>query len=252
MFKILLKILEKISLILLGSIRAILFYLILLITVLIGVLLVFITWPLPFRMGRFLVIKIWSKLIVLAAKYICGLDFEIQGLKHLDNPPFIIFSKHQSAWETIAFSGIFPTNCFITKKELIYIPIFGWAFGISKHIPIDRKQGLKSLKDVSEQGKKRLAEGISIILFPEGTRVKPFENPMFHKGGAMLVKNTESPILCVAHNAGHFWKKNAFLKTPGKIKVIISPPMQTKGLSIQQINQMAYDWMVDAMKKIEK
>ncbi len=233
------------------ALRAVIFYLVMAITILIGVSLVFITWPLPFSRGRFQVIKIWSRFMALTGKYICGLAYEIQGLENLSNPPFIVFSKHQSAWETICFSGIFPPNCFITKKELTYIPIFGWAFGLSKHIPIDRSQGRKAIQKISEQGLKRLKENISIILFPEGTRVPPFENPEFHKGGSLLVKSTGSPIICVAHNAGHFWKRNSFLKTPGKIIVKISPPMQTTGLSIKEINQMAYDWICQAMAEIE-
>lgn len=190
--------------------------------------------------------------MLYSAKYICGLDFEIHGLENLKNPPFIILSKHQSAWETIVFSGLFPTNCFVTKRELIFIPIFGWAFGLSKHIPIDRKQGLKSIKKISEIGLKRLQEGISIILFPEGTRVKPCENPEFHKGGALLVKGTGSPIVCVAHNAGHCWSRQSFLKTPGKITVMISEPMETKDLSIKEINSLAHGWISRAMKELEK
>ena len=233
------------------ALRAVLFYLVMAATILIGVLLVFLTWPLPFSKGRFLIIRTWSRLMAQSAKYICGLDYEIQGLENLAHPPFIIFSKHQSAWETITFSGIFPPNCFITKKELIYIPIFGWAFGISKHIPIDRKKGSAAIKKISELGRQRLQEGISIILFPEGTRVAPLESPEFHKGGAILVKATESPIICVAHNAGHLWRRNSFLKIPGKIKIIISEPMPTTGLSVREINQMAYDWITATMKKIE-
>jgi len=232
--------------------RAIFFYLIMAITILIGVSLVFVTWPLKFSQGRFLVIKTWSKLMLYTAKYVCGLDFEIRGLENLSNPPFIILSKHQSAWETIVFSGIFPPNCFVTKRELIFIPIFGWAFGISKHIPINRKQGREAIRKISEMGSQRLKEGISIILFPEGTRVKPYENPEFHKGGALLVKATGSKIICVAHNAGHCWRRQSFLKTPGKITVIISAPMETAGLSMSEINKLAHDWIELNMKEIEK
>lgn len=232
-------------------VRAVIFYLIMAITILIGVSLVFLTAPLPFSWGRFRVIKTWSRFMAKMGKYLCGLDYEIIGLEHLKHPPFIIFSKHQSAWETITFSGIFPPNCFITKKELTYIPIFGWAFWISKHIPINRKAGKKAIAQICEEGAKRLKQGISIILFPEGTRVAPGQHPEFHKGGAILVKSTGSPIICVAHNAGQFWRRNGFLKTPGKIKVIISPPMETKNLSIKEINDMAYQWITQKMAELE-
>lgn len=234
-----------------NMLRAILFYLWMAITIVIGVALVLLTWPLPFKVARFVVIRTWSKVMLVSCRVICGLRYRIEGLENIKNPPFIIFSKHQSAWETIVFSSIFPANCFITKKELTYIPIFGWGFWAAKHIPIDRKKGLKALKQVNKDGQKRLDDGISIIVFPEGTRVAPGEYPDFHKGGAMLVKATQSPIICVTHNAGRCWRRNSFTKTPGLITVRISEPMPTEGLSVKEINQMAYDWITKNAKEIE-
>lgn len=236
----------------LNIIRAVIFYIWISITIVIGVIGTLLAWPLPFKSARFYVIRAWSKVMLWSSWLICGLRYKFEGLENIKNPPFIIFAKHQSAWETLVLSSIFPVNCFITKKELTYIPIFGWAFWAAMHIPIDRAKGLKALKKVNRYGQSRIKDGISIILFPEGTRVPPYENPPFHKGGAMLVKATKSPIVCVAHNAGHCWRRNSFIKTPGLITLRISEPMSTEGLSVNDINQMAYDWISKNMKELEK
>lgn len=232
-------------------IRATIFYLWMAISILLGVAGILLMSPFPFR-ARFEVIRIWSKSMAITCRWICGLRYEIKGLENIKNPPFIVFSKHQSAWETIVFSGLFPKNCFITKKELTYIPVFGWAFWLANHIPIDRKQGIRSLKKVTEIGKKRLRDGISIILFPEGTRVPPGENPKFHAGGVALVKGTGSKVLPVAHNAGQFWRRNSFIKVPGKITVIIGEPIETENLSAKEINRVTHEWMTRTMSELEK
>lgn len=231
-------------------IRAFVFYIVMAISILLGVAGILLMTPFPFA-ARFGVIRVWSKFMAFSCRWICGLRYELIGEANIKNPPFIIFSKHQSAWETIVFSGLFPKNCFITKKELLYIPIFGWAFGLAKHIPIDRSQGIRSLKKVTEIGKKRLDAGISIILFPEGTRVSTGEDPKFHAGGAALVKGTGSKIVPVAHNAGQFWRRNSFIKIPGKITVIVGEPIDTTGMSAKEINRISHEWMVKNMAKIE-
>lgn len=230
--------------------RALVFYIVMAISILIGVAGILLMSPFPFP-ARFFVIQHWSKFMLVSCRWICGLKYEFEGLENIQNPPFIVFSKHESAWETVVFSGIFPMNCFITKKELIYIPVFGWAFGLSNHIPIDRKQGIRSLKKVIEHGKKRLSKGISIILFPEGTRVPPGENPPFHAGGAALVKGTGSKIIPVAHNAGQCWRRNSFIKYPGIIRVKVGKPIDTTGMSAKQINKVAHEWIAHTMQELE-
>ncbi len=156
-------------------------------------------------------------------KHLCGLDYRVEGREHLPGGAAIILSKHQSAWETIAFQEIFPPQTWVLKRELMWIPLFGWALALLRPIAIDRSAGRKAIEQVIEQGRERLQSGIWVVVFPEGTRVAPGTRKRYGMGGAVLAAETGYPVVPVAHNAGSFWPRRGFLKRPGTVRVVIGP-----------------------------
>ena len=229
--------------------RSFLFYIFASITILLLVPLVFFLSFFPFKM-RFSVISLWSFLMRFSLRWICGIRLEVEWEPGAGSReklklagPYIIFARHESALETLVLSALMPMNCFIVKKALLYIPVFGWAFRVSKHIPIDRSKAARSMMEVIKEGRSRLEEGISIVVFPEGTRMAPENFRPFHKGAAMIAKSMGAPVIPVTHNAGSCWKRNGFIKYPGIVRMVIGEPMNTDGLSVDEINQKVYDWM---------
>ena len=176
-------------------------------------------------------------------KKICRLNYVVQGLNHLPKTPAIIFSNHQSTWETIAFLLIFPPQSWVLKHELLKIPLFGWCAALLEPIAINRKKRKSAMSQVIELGKKRLEAGRWVVIFPEGTRVNPRENVPYKKGGAVLAAKSGYPVVPVAHNAGHFWPRKGFLKYPGTITLIIGTPIETNHQSANTINTMAQKWI---------
>lgn len=172
-------------------------------------------------------------------------------MENLPNVPTVILAKHQSAWETIAFQAIFPPHAWVLKRELLWIPFFGWALAATLPIAINRSTPLKALDQVVKQGHKRLKQGRWIVVFPEGTRMPPGVMGKFNRGGAMLGAKSGVPVLPVAHNAGHYWPKKGFLKKPGTIKVVVGPAIDTTNRRAKDINQQALEWMKQTMQRID-
>jgi 1-acyl-sn-glycerol-3-phosphate acyltransferase len=162
-----------------------------------------------------------------------------------------VLSKHQSAWETLAFQEIFPPFVFILKRELLWIPLFGWGLALLKPIAIDRDAGRRALDQVVSQGRARLEQGIWVVVFPEGTRVAPGHRRRYKSGGAALAAETGYPVVPVAHNAGVFWPKRSFIKKPGTIRVVIGPPIPTKGKSADEVLDQAEEWIEQTMARLE-
>jgi 1-acyl-sn-glycerol-3-phosphate acyltransferase len=196
--------------------------------------------------------KFWVDIVLWAAKFFCDLGYDVQGLENIPTEQQVIFlSKHQSAWETIAFSRILPRQVvFVLKKELLWLPVWGWALATLKHIAIDRKNAKASLRLLIEQGTARLNEGLSVVVFPEGTRTAPGEKRKFNAGGALLAQRSGYPVVPVAHNAGEFWPRYSFLKYPGTINVRLGPVIQATGRKAQEINQEAAAWIENAMNEL--
>src|SRR5207248_7872901 len=185
-------------------------------------LLALATFPLP-RMLRYQIISGWSRLVVWLAKTVLGIRWRVEGREHLPARPAVILSKHQSAWETMAFQLIFPPQVHVLKRELLWIPFFGWGLALMSPIAIDRARGARALRTIARRGRERLAQGFWVVVFPEGTRVRPGERRAYQLGGAWLAAAAGAPVVPVAHNAGLFWPRNAFLKRPGTITVRIGP-----------------------------
>ncbi|MDH5535362.1 MAG: 1-acyl-sn-glycerol-3-phosphate acyltransferase, partial [Betaproteobacteria bacterium] len=178
------------------------------------------TFPLA-PLARYRVISGWARLNVAAARLICGIRYRVIGAENIPAEPCIILAKHQSAWETLAFQVVLPPHVWVLKRELLRVPFFGWGLAMLSPIAIDRASGTRALKQTLEQGRERLHNGFSIMIFPEGTRIPPGARGRYHPGGAWLAIKTGVPVLPVAHNAGECWRRNAFLKHPGMITVSI-------------------------------
>ncbi len=199
--------------------------------------------PLPYRL-RYHIVTQWTHFSLWWLKVTCGLDFEVHGREHLPDRPAIVMCKHQSAWETMAIQLIIDApQVFILKKELLWIPLFGWGLASLRPIAIDRRNGFRATRQIVEQGKNRLAHGSWVVVFPEGTRVAPGESGKYLPGGGMLAEAADRPVVPVAHNAGHYWPKNSFAKKPGTIQVVIGPPIETDGKTAKQITQEAAAWI---------
>ncbi len=196
-------------------------------------------------------IGVWAGFIRWWLKVCCRIDYKVSGLENLPDEPAVIISNHQSAWETIVFQKIFPGQSYLLKRELLWIPFFGWGLAANEPIAIDRAKKTQALQQLITQGKERLKRGRWIVIFPEGTR-RPVGQPgTFQTGGAFIASKAGAPIVPVAHNAGVFWSKNnAFNKKPGTVEVVIGSVIESKGRKARELNLQAEEWILHAMQKL--
>jgi 1-acyl-sn-glycerol-3-phosphate acyltransferase len=205
----------------------------------------------PFKpLTRYRIITLWSQLVIALAEHLCGVRYRVVGRENLPATPSIILSKHQSAWETLAYQGIFPPQVWVLKNSLLRVPFFGWGLAMMSPIAIDRTSGPRALKQTLEQGRKRLADGWWIVIFPEGTRTAPGKRGRYHVGGAWLACQTGARVVPVAHNAGTVWARNAFVKYPGEIVVSVGPPIDPAGLQPEELNKRVEDWIERQVERL--
>jgi 1-acyl-sn-glycerol-3-phosphate acyltransferase len=212
-------------------------------------LLALATFPLP-RLARYRVISGWSRLVVLLARALLGIRWRIEGAEHLPARPAVILSKHQSAWETMAFQLIFPPQVHVLKRELLWIPFFGWGLALMSPIAIDRRRGIAAMRNIARRGRERLAQGFWVVVFPEGTRVAPGERRPYQLGGAWLAADSGAPVVPVAHNAGLLWPRNAFLKRAGTVTVRIGPAIESAQRDAQTISRLAEAWIEEQQEDL--
>ena len=212
-------------------------------------ILALLTFPLP-RVARYRIISGWSRLVLLLSRAILGIDWKVEGREHLPARPSVILAKHQSAWETLAFQEIFPPQVHVLKRELLWIPFFGWGLALMSPIAIDRSRGVAALRSIARRGRERLQQGFWVVVFPEGTRVSPGERRPYQLGGAWLAAASGAPVVPVAHNAGLLWPRNAFLKRPGTVTVRIGPPIDTVNRDPKTVNAMAETWIEEQQKAL--
>lgn len=230
--------------------RSVLFALVMTIATVVWAPLCFLFAPLSYNQ-RYYMTSRWNVFIIWAAKVICGIRYEVKGWENLPDMPVILLSKHQSAWETIFYLCSMPRPlAYVFKKELTYIPFFGWGIALLRMIPIDRKRGKDAFAQVLDQGKKRLANGQWIIMFPEGTRIPVGQQGKYKGGGARLAVETSTPVVPIAMNAGECWPKNSFVKKPGVITVSIGKPISPEGLNAVELMQHVENWIESEMRVI--
>jgi len=209
-----------------------------------------ILFPLPYR-ARFAAITSWADFVVWWLKVICKVDFHVTGLENVPTEPAIVFAKHQSTWETMFLIRLFRPQTWVLKRELLWLPVFGWAIAQLRPIAINRASGRVALKQILRKGRDRLGEGIHIVVYPEGTRVAPGHRGRYGVGGALLAHHTGAPLVPVAHNAGRLWPRQGFLKIPGTIEVIVGPPMHPGTLSAEQLRAQAEAWIEGEVDKLD-
>lgn len=181
------------------------------------------------------------------ARVSCGIRYELVGTDNIPAGACVILSKHQSAWETLFLQARLQPTTTVAKRELLFIPFFGWGLALARPITIDRGKPSQALKDVIRQGVKRLAGGERVIIFPEGTRTLPGEQREYSAGGAMLAVKAGVPVLPVALNSGDCWPRGTLIKKPGVIRVQFGPPIDPQGMSAKALNERARDWIESAL-----
>lgn len=236
-------------------IKSLLFFSFLLVFTPIYAVMCFIAFPFMSAGKRYELAKGWNITVTALAKYLCGIDYEIIGMENviaMMDQPVILMSKHQSAWETIALLALMPKQlCFVFKRELLWVPFFGWALGMLRMIHINRSKSAAASHSIASQGKKYLSKGLWIIIFPEGTRTPVGANTNYLKGGARLANATNAWVIPIAHNAGHCWPKNGFLKYPGKITVSIGPAISSADKSAGALHTAMEEWIEKEMRVID-
>ena len=229
--------------------RALLFWLGMLLSTIVIAPLSLLTFPLPFVM-RYRFIGLWAHFNLWWLERSCGLRYQVDGLENIPAANAIVMAKHQSAWETLALQRIFGPQVWVLKRELLWVPLFGWGLALLEPIAIDRKSGRKAVRQVVEQGIQRLRAGRWVVIFPEGTRVAPGERKRYGIGGALLANQSGYPVVPVAHNAGEFWRRRSFIKYPGVIRVVIGTPIVSAGRPAAEIIAEVEDWIESTVLKI--
>ncbi|MGO9515049.1 MAG: lysophospholipid acyltransferase family protein [Steroidobacteraceae bacterium] len=192
---------------------------------------------LPYR-AHFAIARFWARCLFWLLERLCGLKFAVEGRERIPQGNHIVMSNHTSAWETVAPFVIFPPQVWVLKRELLWIPFMGWGLKLLRPIAINRGEGHRSVNQVIEQGTARLADGLWVIIFPEGTRrVVAGETRKFGVSGALLATTTGKRVVPFSHNAGAFWPRRGFLKKPGTIRVIIGEPISSAGKDPRALNE---------------
>ena len=226
------------------TIRSLAFYIgYILVTIIWGTISCLVIWPFPYNVRFKFIIGVWTRSVLLLLKVFCRVSVDVRGLENIPAGPFLAFSKHESPMETYFLQSLLAPITTVIKRELVWIPFFGWAFGLVKPILIDRSRKVKALRSFLAQGKDRLENGISVLIFPEGSRTQPGELSKFQSGAAALAKSTGVPILPVFHNSGSCWPRGHLSKQPGIVKVVIGKPIFSHQPEYAKINETVRNWM---------
>jgi len=206
--------------------------------------------PLPLSYRHYL-IRHYLRLYLYVLKRVCHIDYQIEGLENIPkNRTGIILSKHQSTWETFFLPTIFHDPAIIIKKQLLWVPFFGWGLAVSNPIAIDRNKTSSAMQQIIEKGKKCLQAGRWVLIFPEGTRIPFGKIGKYHLGGARLAIAAGYPIIPIAHNAGYYWPKRKFIKQPGTIHIVIGPLIESKNRTPEELMELAKNWIENTVEKI--
>ena len=204
---------------------------------------------LPYRV-HYAIARFWSGMIFRTLGVLCDLDYVVEGRENIPAGNHIVMSNHTSAWETIAQFQLFPAQVWVLKRELLWIPFVGWGLKRLRPIAIDRGAGHRAVNQVIDQGRDRLAQGLWVIIFPEGTRVRAGQPRKYGVSGALLSTDTGKLVVPVSHNAGEFWARRGFLKKAGMIRVIIGKPINPHGLDPRQLNDITRDAIESGLARI--
>ena len=192
---------------------------------------------------RYVIPRTWGLFLTWLAGVVCGLTYTVEGQENLPKEPFVSLWKHSSTWDTFAQMFVVPPAAWLLKREVVWIPIVGWAVATYKPIAINRSAGHSAVNQVVTQGRDRLQSGMGVIVYPEGTRVAPGETRKYGISGALLATEAGAPVVPIAHNSGYFWSRRSLLKKAGTIRVVIGPPIDPTGLTPREVNERAQQWI---------
>lgn len=218
-------------------------------TTLYAVLVLLVCW-LPHR-HLWTVARSWASLNLWLLDKFCRLSFAVEGREHIPADNHIAMWKHSSTWETIAQAKLFPPQAWVLKHELMWIPVVGWALHFMRPIAINRKASGSAVNQVLNQGKARLADGLWILIFPEGTRTAPGEKRKYGMSGALLAAQTGRKIIPVVHNAGSYWPRRGWVKKPGTIRVVIGPAIESSNRDPRAINAEVQQWIEATLAQLD-
>ena len=191
----------------------------------------------------------WAIFCIWWLKITLNITTRIIGQENVNKSPCVIISNHQSTWETLAFQTIFPAHTWVLKKELLLLPVFGWSLALLKPIIINRGDKLNAIKKVILQGSDRLNKGISVVVFPEGTRQPYNQLGDYQNGGAAIAKKTGYDIIPVYHNAGKIWPKGSFIKKSGVITIVIGETISSSSMTSSGITEEIRNWTLEQANK---
>ena len=218
-------------------------------SLLFGLVIVLLGW-LPFRM-RYGLARAWAYTNIGLAQFLCGLDWIVIGRENIPREgAHVTMWKHTSTWETMAQMVVFPPQAWVLKREILWIPLVGWATWLMKCIAIDRGAGHRAVNQVLDQGRDRLAAGIWVLIFPEGTRMAAGETRKYGMSGALLASQAGVKLVPVAHNAGDLWPRRGLLKKPGLVSVVIGPPIEAAGREPRELNAEVQAWIEGTMAEL--
>lgn len=206
-------------------------------------------WASPTFLWRF--VDGWCHLTLRAGRFLCGMDYRVEGLENLPDRASVIMIKHSSVFETYGHVPFFPRTTWVMKRAILWIPVFGWALAlVFRPIAINRKAGSRAVLQVIEQGKAKLEAGVWVTIFPEGTRVQPGQTRKYGISGAALAKEAGVLIVPVAHNAGDLWRRRELVKRPGLVRFCIGPPIDPSQQSAKETNLLVQAWIENKMREI--
>ena len=205
-------------------VRSVLFNILFYLNLLIYLIAAIPTYFLPYRV-LVAVAKSWGRSNLRLLRLVCGIDVAWIGLEKIPRGPLIVAAKHQSSWETFALLTLFDDPTFIVKRELMWIPLFGWYIWKARMIPVDRGARTQALVAMTERARVQLEGNRQLVIFPEGTRRAPGAEPAYKFGVAHLYAETGAPCLPVALNSGLVWPRRKFLRHPGTVRVEILDPI---------------------------
>jgi 1-acyl-sn-glycerol-3-phosphate acyltransferase len=207
-------------------------------------------WLFPVH-TRYCLCACYTKMAIWGARVFCGIRWQVEGWENLPDGPAILLPKHQSSWETLWLPSVMPRDLtFVYKRELNWLPFFGWGIASAQMISIDRRKGQDAFEQVVEQGIDRLNRGWWIVIFPEGTRTAPGSTRRYKTGGSRLAVRTGAMAVPIAVNSGELWPRNAFIRRPGLITVSIGPPVDPKGKSPDEVGAAIESWIETEMRRL--
>ena len=207
---------------------------------------VLVGWAFPLE-RRFALIHWYAQRIFDVLRFTCRLDFKVEGLENIPAEPHVAYWKHSSAWETFGQFLVGPPKVIVLKHELMYVPFFGWGLALLRSIPVNRGAGASAVGQVVTHGMQRLGEGLSVLIFPEGTRMAAGETRRYGVSGALLASRSGCKVVPGAHVAGYYWARRGLLKNPGTVHVLVGPPIEAAGRDPRIINEEAQAWIEQAI-----